>query len=207
LKGTEGAVGELEVRLDDAEAASIQLTADQSEVMTRVDMSAQASTGEHKVELKFAGDGKVSYSLVSSHHVPWTQASPGNDDLLAISVGYDRTTLAVDETVRATVTVRNATNAAQNMVLVTVGLPPGFDLSSEDLDAYVETQALSHYERTGKQLTLYLQELGPRELKAFSYRLRATMPVRVSDGGATARPYYEPTQRVEAAATTLTATE
>lgn len=207
LKGTEGAVGSLAITLDGTNIADVELSTAQSDVMTRVEMSGQASTGEHTVGLAFSGSGKVSYNLVSKHNVPWTAGAPSGNEALSITVEYDRTALSVDETVEATTSVRNETAAEQNMILVTVGIPPGFELISEDLDAYVQAQALSHYERTGKQLTLYLQALAAHELRAFSYRLRATMPVRASDGGASARPYYEPAQQVEAAATLLTATE
>ena len=50
---------------------------------------------------------------------------------LTITVSYDKTTLTLDETVTATVTVTSNTGTIQNMILVTVGLPPGFDVMTE----------------------------------------------------------------------------
>ena len=204
LNGTEGAVGTFSVTIDGSEYASLDLTEDQSDVMTRVDMSELASTGSHEVELAFSGSGKVSYNLVSRHHVPWAEGEP-QDGPLAIAVRYDRTQLAVDETVTATATVKNQTAAGQNMILVTVGIPPGFDLLAEDLERYLEAGTLSHFEKTGKQLILYLTELAPGAELAFEYRLRASMPVRAADGGAEAHLYYEPEKRAQSVATLLTA--
>jgi len=68
----------------------------------------------------------------------------------------------------------------RHMLLVTVGIPPGFDLQSEDLDAYVASRTISRYERTAKQLILYVTALPARAQLDLTYRLRATMPVRGS---------------------------
>jgi hypothetical protein len=204
LKGTEGAVGTLDVALDGNSFATVELTEDQSDVMTTVDMSALATTGAHQVTLSFVGTGKVSYNLVSKHHVPWVDAQPQTGPL-AISVSYDRTSLVVDETVTATLTVANQTAAGQSMILVTAGIPPGFDVLGEDLDAYRDSGALSRWEKTGKQLILYVTSLAAQESRSFDYRLRATMPVRAVDGGAEAHLYYEPEKGAQTAAQMLAA--
>jgi uncharacterized protein YfaS (alpha-2-macroglobulin family) len=205
LKGTEGAVGSLEVALDGETFQTVGLTEDEADVMTLVDMSAIATTGDHEVTLTFAGEGKVSYNLVARHHVPWASVPIEPTGPLAIEVGYDRTSLVVDETVKATVTVGNTTDGVQGMVLVTLGIPPGFDVLTEDLDPYLAQDLLSRYERTGKQLILYLSSLEPNESRVFEYRLRATMPVRAVDGGAQARLYYQPEKKTEAPAQELVA--
>ena len=54
---------------------------------------------------------------------------------LSIDVAYDRTRLAQDDIATATATVRNNLNKTANMVMVDLGIPPGFDLLSEDLQA------------------------------------------------------------------------
>ncbi|MGD8861949.1 MAG: MG2 domain-containing protein [Myxococcales bacterium] len=207
LQGTEGAVGTLDVALDDTEVASVELTEDQWDVMTTVDMGAMATTGDHSVALTFAGEGKVSYNLVSRHHVPWSEVPAPSGGPLSIEVGYDRTSLAVDETVQASVGVTNTTGAEQNMILVTVGLPPGFELLGEDLQAHIDAGELSRFEKTGKQLILYLSRLEASETRTLRYRLRATMPVRAADGGAEAYPYYQPDVTTSAESTLLTATD
>jgi uncharacterized protein YfaS (alpha-2-macroglobulin family) len=207
LKGTEGAVGSLLIALDGDTFQTVELTEDEADVMTLVDMSALATTGDHEVTLTFAGEGKVSYNLVARHHVPWASVPMEPTGPLAIELGYDRTSLLVDETVKATVTVGNTTDGAQSMILVTLGIPPGFEVLTEDLDPYVEQDLVSRYERTGKQLILYLSSLEPSESRVIEYRLRATMPVRAVDGGAEAHLYYQPEQKTEAPAQELTADE
>jgi uncharacterized protein YfaS (alpha-2-macroglobulin family) len=204
--GTTGAVGTLEVALDGESFATVELTEEQADVMTRVDMSPLATIGAHDVELTFAGTGKVSYALVSQHHVPWG-AQPPDAGPLAIAVEYDRTTLAVEETVSATATIANTSGATLNMILITLGIPPGFEVATEDLDEQVRGHAISRYEVTGRQLIVYLTKLGPLASFALAYRLRALMPVRAVDGGAEARMYYEPEKVALSAAKMLVAEE
>jgi hypothetical protein len=69
-KGTDGAVGSLDVAVDGATFTTFALTADQADVMTTVDLSTLATTGNHAVTLTFVGTGKVSYNLVAQYNVP-----------------------------------------------------------------------------------------------------------------------------------------
>jgi len=203
--GTEGAVGSLSVAVDGNPFSTVELRADQAEVMTTVDMSALAATGSHDVQLSFLGTGRVSYNLVGSHNLPWSAIPPEPTGPLAIELAYDQTTLAVDDSVRATATIENLTDTTTNMVLVTLGVPPGFEVQMGDFQAYLSAGVLSKAELTGKQLILYVSELAARQSQSFEYSLRATLPVRASDGGAEVALYYEPDQKSQAPATTLIA--
>ncbi|WP_437738313.1 MG2 domain-containing protein [Sorangium sp. So ce1335] len=202
-KGTEGATGSLTVAVDGEPMGTVSLREDQADVMTTVDLTRLATTGAHEVALAFEGQGKLSYNLVSRHNVPWSAAPSDGGGPLAVSVSYDKTSLHVNDIVTATVGVKNTTDAAQNMILVTVGLPPGFQVLTEDLQAYVAAGALSRFEITGKQLILYVKELAAGSATGFTYRLQATMPVKAEDGGAEAHPYYQPEQQSFAGAQTL----
>ncbi len=205
-KGTEGAVGSLEVDVDGAPFTTLSLTADKPDLMTTVDMKSLASVGTHQVSLTFVGTGKVSYNLVSRYNVPWAQVPPDTSGPLSVSVSYDKSTLAVSDMVQATVSVKNNTASIQNMVILTVGIPPGFAVQTDDLDAYKAAGQLSTYEVTGKQLTLYMSALAPNGTQTYKYRLLATMPVKASDGGATAYLYYEPEKKASAPSGTLEVT-
>ncbi|MBN2573761.1 MAG: alpha-2-macroglobulin [Deltaproteobacteria bacterium] len=206
-KGTDGAVGNLDIAVDGAPFTTLTLTAAQADVMTTVDMSTLAGSGEHDVTLTFAGTGKVSYNLVAQYNVPWASAPGTPSGPLSISVSYDKTRLVLDESATATVVVQNNTASLQNMILVTVGLPPGFQVATEDLDAYKASKVLSAYEMTGKQLMLYLSSLPASSTQTFKYRLQATMPVSASDGGSEVYLYYQPKQRSAAGAVTLQVVE
>jgi hypothetical protein len=206
-KGGEGAVGVATVLVDGQQQAEVQLFADQWDVMQTVDLANLATTGDHKVSLSFAGTGKMSYNLVAKHNVPWAMADPEPPGPLSIAVSYDKTTIEVNDTVAATMVVTNNTEATLNMVLVTLGIPPGFVVETGDLAPYIEQGVLTKFETTAKQLTLYIFELAPLAQQELTYRLRATMPVKASDGGAAAYPYYEPDKRTTAESTQLEATD
>ncbi len=206
LHGTEGAVGTLDVKLDGQVFASVDLSKAQSDVMTRVDMSALAAAGAHSVDLSFAGTGKVGYNLVSTYNIPWAQVPVPATGPLSIAIAYDRASLLVNETVTAKVSVNNLTATVQNMVLVTLGVPPGFEVLTDDLASYLANAQLSHFELTGKQLTLYLTALAANAKQDFQYRLRATMPVKAADGGAEVHLYYQPDQKAQSASQLLVAT-
>jgi len=206
-KGTDGAVGQLSVEMDGEPFTTLQLTKDQWDVMQTVDMSTLATSGAHDVSLTFLGTGRVSYNLVSKYHLPWSDVPVEPPGPLTIDIAYDKTSLTLDETVTATLSVTSNTETLQNMILVTVGLPPGFEVMTEDLAVYLQNGKLSNFELTGKQLTLYLSELAAGTTELFTYRLRATMPVKAEDGGAEAYPYYEPDTKTAAASTVFTVVE
>jgi hypothetical protein len=174
--------------------------------MTRVDMSSLAAVGEREVRLAFEGTGQVSYNLIASHHLPWSAVPEEPSGPLAVSVSYDKSSLYVDDLVVATAEVRNTTRSTQSMVLLTLGIPPGFDVETTALDAAVRAASLSRYEITGRQLILYIKELLPEATLSYTYGLRATMPVTATDGGAEASLYYEPAVRTTTAANALVVT-
>ncbi|HKP63848.1 MAG TPA: MG2 domain-containing protein [Polyangiales bacterium] len=205
-RGNEGAEGALNVSVDGQTFKTIQLEKDQWDVNTRLDMSTLATSGNHQVALAFEGKGQVSYNLVNSHYMPWALAPRPALSTMSVGVSYDRTSLVVDETVTATLRVENLTRGTQNMLLVSVGIPPGFELASEDLDAYVRNRTISQYERTAKQLILYITALPANAKQELKYRLKATMPVRAQDGGSLVYLYYQPEQRAQGAASTLVVT-
>jgi hypothetical protein len=205
-KGTDSAVGTLTVGVDGEPVQTIELTEDRSDVMTTVDLAAFATTGDHDVEISFSGEGKASYNLVSNYNVPWAEAPSEPTGPLSVAVAYDRTQLVVDETVTASVTVQNNTDNTQNMALVTLGLPPGFEVQREDFDQYLGAGTLSRFEVTGKQLILYVSELAPNATLRFDYRLKATLPVKASDGGGSVYPYYQPDQKQTVAEQTIEVT-
>jgi hypothetical protein len=119
---------------------------------------------------------------------------------LSIDVAYDKTDLFVNDTVKASVTLTNNEASVQNMVLVTLGIAPGFSVNVEDLQKYLTSGAISKYETTGRQLILYITALSPNAKQVFEYTLQATMPVTAVDGGAEAKMYYEPEKKTKAAA-------
>ena len=159
------------------------------DVLWQVEVTSGLGVGEHLVKLDYTGVGALSYQIVSTHYVPWDDAELPEGPL-SINVSYDATTLTVDDIVTATVTITNNDPAAQGMVLVTVGIPPGFALVADDLVHLKSLGLISSFEIMGKQLVLYLDSLPAGEPTVLEYSLVAEYPVKAQTGGAEAKYYY-----------------
>jgi len=158
-------------------------------------ISATIQEANH-VELRFEGKGGLAYQVVGSYFLPWDQ-KPEREPL-SIDVTYDRTHLAQDDLATATATVRNNLNKAANMVMVDLGIPPGFDLLSEDLQDYQEKSAsfksgrLEKFSLTATQAILYFDSFAPGDSVALKFRLRAKYPIRARTFKSRVYEYYDP---------------
>jgi hypothetical protein len=70
------------------------------------------------------------------------------------------------------------------MDMVDLGIPPGFDLLTEDREDYRSRSAgrktgrLEKFSTTATQAVLYFNSVGPGETVTVRYRLRAKYPIR-----------------------------
>lgn len=185
---------QVEVRLDGQPVASFAITAENSDVMRQAELSELLTPGQAQVlEVIMRGQGNLQYGVVQAHHEPWDEAPPPPPEgPLSISVSYDRTQLAVDDTVTVTVTIANDDAAFADMVMVDLGIPPGFELVHDDLQALQQQGVFSRYENTERQLLLYFTALPPGPAKTFSYRIIARDPIRAAVPPSRVYSYYNP---------------
>ena len=84
------------------------------------------------------------------------------------------------------------------MVMVDLGIPPGFDLLSEDLQAFQEKTAgrkggrLEKFSLTATQAILYFDSIGAGETVTLHFRLRAKYPMRARTFQSRVYEYYDP---------------
>ena len=103
---------------------------------------------------------------------------------MSITVTYDRTQLSQNDVATATASVKNNLDKTANMVMVDLGIPPGFDLLSEDLqDMQAKTAGqkggrLEKFSQTATQAILYFDSFGAGQTVTVKYRLRAKYPIR-----------------------------
>ena len=113
-------------------------------------------------------------------------------------MAYDRTHLAQDDIATATATVRNNLDKSANMVMVDLGIPPGFDLLSEDLQNYEEKSVgfksghLSKFSLTATQAILYFDSFAAGDVANIKFRLRAKYPIRARTFKSRVYEYYDP---------------
>jgi hypothetical protein len=82
--------------------------------------------------------------------------------------------------------------------MIDLGIPPGFDLLSEDLQDYQEKSArqpsgrLEKFNMTATQAILYFNSIAPGGAVRLSFRLRAKYPIRARTFPSRAYEYYDP---------------
>jgi len=166
------------------------------DVVWQVEVTSGLAAGEHIVELDFNGIGGLSYQVVATHYIPWEEAELPEGPL-DIKVTYDTQTVHVDDIITATVTITNNDPDAKGMVLVTVGLPPGFQLVTADLASAQALKLISNFEVMGKQLILYFDSIPSGSPTKVSYSLVAQYPVKAQTGGSEAKYYYNAEVKAE----------
>ena len=102
--------------------------------------------------------------------------------------------------------MKNNLPKTANMVMIDLGIPPGFDLLSEDLQAMQERTAgqkgggrLEKFTQTATQAILYFDSIPAGGTVNVRYRLRAKYPIRARTPRSVAYEYYDPAVRSLAA--------
>lgn len=195
-KGAADVRGTVEVLLNGKPMEKLELGPDNNDLLHQYVFKAIDVKEASKVELRFDGKGGLAYQVVGSYFTPWDKRPEGEP--LSIDVAYDRTRLAQDDIATATATVKNNMNTSAKMVMVDLGIPPGFDLLSEDLQAYQEKSAggksgrLEKFNLTATQAILYFDSLSAGETVRIPFRLRAKYPIRAKTFQSRVYEYYDP---------------
>jgi uncharacterized protein YfaS (alpha-2-macroglobulin family) len=195
-KGTADVRGAVTILINGKSVEKLELTPENNDLFHQFvfkDIDAhRAST----VALQFEGKGSLAYQIVGNYYLPWDEKP--TSEPLSIDVTYDRTSLTQDDIATATVMVKNNLDKAANMVMVDLGIPPGFDLLSEDLQDYQAASTgrrsghLSKFSLTTTQALLYFDSLAPKDKVTFKYRLRAKYPIRARTFKSRVYEYYDP---------------
>jgi hypothetical protein len=125
----------------------------------------------------------------------------------SIDVSYDRTKLSTHDLVRAKATVKYHGATPANMVMLDLGVAPGFTVDAGDFAEMVAGKQIQKFSVTSRQVIVYLNGMRPGETKTFEYSLRARFPVKAQTPPSVAYEYYTPDNRAVARPVELTVTE
>jgi uncharacterized protein YfaS (alpha-2-macroglobulin family) len=195
-KGATDVRGTLEVVLNGKTTEKLALTPENNDLLHQFAFKELDAKGANTVEIRFEGKGGLAYQVVGQYFLPWDK-KPENEPL-SIEVAYDRTHLAQDDIATATATIKNNLPKAANMVMVDLGIPPGFDLLSEDLQTYREKSTglksgrLEKFSMTATQAILYFDSFAPGDTVTLKFRLRAKYPIRARAFRSRVYEYYDP---------------
>lgn len=140
--------GTVHITLNGKPVETLELTKENNDLLHQFVFKGISATEPASVQLSFEGTGGLAYQVVGRYFIPWEQ-KPANE-ALSIDIAYDRSKLAQNDIATATATIRNNLPQTANMVMVDLGIPPGFDLLSEDLQALQEKSAGAHAGRLEK---------------------------------------------------------
>jgi uncharacterized protein YfaS (alpha-2-macroglobulin family) len=195
-KGAADVRGTIQVLLNDKPVETLALTQDNNDLLHQFVLRNVDPKLPNTVQLKFDGKGGLAYQVVGSYFLPWDEKPA--EEAMSIDVAYDRTHLAQDDVATATATIRNNLPKTANMVMVDLGIAPGFDLLSEDVQAYVEKSRgmksgrLEKFSMMATQAILYFDSVAAGDTVKLRFRLRAKYPIRARTFESRVYEYYDP---------------
>ena len=195
-KGTADLRGTVEISVNGKSSKKFVLTPENNDLLHQFVFKEIDGSGANTVEIRYDGRGTLGYQTAGQYFIPWDEQ--GEKEPLSISVNYDRSKLMQDDIVTATATIQNNLPKTANMVMVDLGIPPGFDLLSEDLQGYQEKSAsmksgrLEKFNQTATQAILYFNSFAAGETVQLKFRFRAKYPIRVRTFQSGVYEYYDP---------------
>ena len=197
----------VEVALDGRPVRTVTIPADQAEVMVQLDLSDRLRPGPQRLTLTEHSRTAAGFQVAFRYHVPADAAAPPSaPEPLAVTLAYDRDTLAVGEALTATATVTNRLPAAAPMVMLDLPIPAGFAVDPMAFEKLVQGGTIGRFQVTPRQVLVYLRGLEPNRPLALKYTLRPTMPVTLTVPAARAYEYYDPAKEGRSAPGRLTVT-
>jgi hypothetical protein len=173
------------------------ITQDNADVLRAFDL--KVSPGAHQVQIAIDGDANLMYQIVGRYFEPWKKSiQPTISKGFDVDVAYDRTKLATNDLLHAKATLKYKGDLPANMVMLDLGIPPGFTVDAGDFAEMVGKKLVNKFSITSRQVILYLSDLRPGEAKTFDYTLRAKYPLRARTPESVAYEYYTPANRAVA---------
>jgi len=195
------AAGTISVSLNGTYVDPVSVTSENNDVFFQFELKGVDPAGPNVVTVNFTGEGTLMYSIVQSWWLPGgTVTDPGVDGPLTINVAYEKSQLEVDSLVGVQATVTNVSDAKLSMIMVDIGLPPGFDFvadgtgnesSGVTLVKAVEDGLVSRYETTARQVLVYVPEMSPGQALVLNWALKARYPLNVACPESGAYLYYD----------------
>ena len=186
------------VFIEEKKISEIKIDETNSDVLHLVDLKDHARKGDNRISIAFEGKGELLYQVVGRYYLPYPKKIASEKELMSIDVQYDRTQLATQDIINVAATVRNNRQGKAKMVIVDLGLPPGFTLIPDKLNKLVEEETIEKYSTTGRQIIVYLREVENGVPIEIQYQLLAKYPLKAKSPKSAVYEYYNPDIRSEA---------
>ena len=188
----------INVTFNGENVSTLKIDENNSDVLQLVDFKDHTREGKNTVTIKFAGKGAMLYQIVGRYYIPHPKMPVlHRAEPMSINVEYDRTQLAAKDIINVTATVTNNRPGRAKMVIVDLGLPPGFALLPDKLNSLVEDKVIEKYSTTGRQIIVYLREVDRGKPVVIRYQLLAKFPLKAKTPKSVVYEYYDPDVRSE----------
>jgi uncharacterized protein YfaS (alpha-2-macroglobulin family) len=176
------------VTINGNKAAELEIDQHNADLMHQIDLS-QYIKKQNTIEIMLKGEGNFLYEVVSKYYLPWEIVPRPQKPPFDISVNYDRTKLAVNDIVDVDVKIDLVRPGRAEMVIVDLGIPPGFSVLTPTLDEHVGKK-IQKYSLTQRQIIIYLDEVVSGKPVTLSYSLQAKYPIRAKVRSSRVYEYY-----------------
>jgi hypothetical protein len=186
------------IKVNGTKVAGGEVTPENADVMQLFDLKEHTQLGRHEVEIQVDGRTNLMYQIVGRHYDPWKGQPVVDKPVLDVSVAYDRTELSTADVLKAKATLRYQGDIPTYMVIVDLGVPPGFTVDAGDFAEMVGAKRVQKFSITARQVTLYIGDVKPGDVKTFDYTLKPKYPIQAKTPSTVAYEYYTPSNRATA---------
>ncbi len=171
---------------------SINLSFSKDELAYKIiDLNTHLKDGKNYI--KTNGDN-LYYDLVYYQYLPFDKIS-NNFKELDINIDYDRTNIKENDVIVVNVNIKKIVKGILEMVILDLGIPPGFSVITDKLDQLKQKGIIKNYELTYNQIIIYFDKIDS-DIN-FSYEIRANYPLRVRVPSSKIYEYYKPFNKLE----------
>jgi hypothetical protein len=120
------------IAVNGKEVARGEVTEKNADVLQLFDLRRHLRAGRNEVAIRVKGDTNLTYQVVGRHFRPRKGGKEPARPVLEVDVAYDRTKLSTADLLKAKATVRYHGKEPTYMVIVDLGIPPGFTADRRD---------------------------------------------------------------------------
>jgi A-macroglobulin TED domain/A-macroglobulin receptor binding domain len=157
-----------------------------ADVMQAFELKGFKVAGANEVQIEVNGETNLMYQIVSRHYEPWQKKPEAEKPAIDVRVEYDRTKLSTKDMLKATATLKYNGKLPTYMVMLDLGIAPGFSVDAGDFAEMVGKNKIKKFEMTARQVILYLGDVRPGDELTFEYVLRPRYPLRAQTPASTA---------------------
>ncbi len=176
------------VTMNGKEIKRLKVNKENADLMHQIDLN-EGLKQKNRIEIALEGKGNFLYEICQSYYLPWKIVPRPQIPGFEIAVDYDRTELRINDLVKVDVQIKLRRQGTAQLVMVDLGIPPGFEVQTPDLDELVGKK-IQKYTITPRQLIIYLDKVSSNKPVKFAYHLRAKYPIRAKVSSSRVYEYY-----------------